>query len=127
MKFLTIAALFAVAEARHHHHHNAQNVDISGVPPTIGLGHAVIPANREDYDNAAALWKGNWATYKSAHPNDQDCSISESDNWKGAQQCSQSWECRGARLCERGGWCSGYDGCEGTPLPDQAPGLAADH
>merc|ERR1712110_1174473 len=48
------------------------------------------------------------------------------DNWKGAQQCSQSWECRGARLCERGGWCSGYDGCEGTPLPNQAPGLAAD-
>ena len=26
------------------------------------------------------------------------------NNWKGAQQCSQSWECRGARLCERGGW-----------------------
>ena len=22
-----------------------------------------------------------------AHPNDQDCSISESDNWKSAQQC----------------------------------------
>ena len=65
--------------------------------------------------------------YRAADPNDQDCGISESDNWKGAQQCSQSWECRGARLCERGGWCSGYDGCEGTPLPDQAPGLAPDH
>jgi len=94
---------------------------------TRGLGHAYIPATREDYDNAQALWKNNWAKYRAAHPHDQDCSISESDNWNGAQQCSQSWECRGARLCERGGWCSGYDGCEGTPLPDQAPGLAPDH
>merc|ERR1712064_269198 len=75
-------------------------------------------------DNAKELWGADWAKYRAAHPNDQDCGISESDNWKGAQQCSQSWECRGARLCERCGWCSGYDGCEGTPLPDQAPGLA---
>ena len=96
-------------------------------PPSVGLGHAIIPATREDYSNNAELWKGDWAKYRAAHPNDQDCSISESDNWKGAQQCSQSWECRGARLCERGGWCSGYDGCEGTPLPDQAPGLLPDH
>ena len=125
MKFFAIAALFAAVEAKHHHH-NTEFVDISGKPPAVGLGHAVVPATREDYDNAASLWKGDWAKYRAAHPNDQDCSISESDNWKGAQQCSQSWECRGARLCERGGWCSGYDGCEGTPLPDQAPGLAAD-
>ena len=96
-------------------------------PPSVGLGHAHLPATRETYDNAAELWKNNWAKYRAAHPNDQDCSVRESDNWKGAQQCSQSWECRGARLCERGGWCSGYDGCEGTPLPDQAPGLAPDH
>ena len=126
MKFLTIAALFALVEAKHHHHAK-QNVQLEGVPPTVGLGHSVIPATREDYDNAASLWAGNWQKYRAAHPNDQDCSISESDNWKGAQQCSQSWECRGARLCERGGWCSGYDGCEGTPLPDQAPGLSFDH
>uniref|UniRef100_A0A7S3CNL2 Uncharacterized protein n=1 Tax=Strombidium rassoulzadegani TaxID=1082188 RepID=A0A7S3CNL2_9SPIT len=125
MKFFAIAALFAAVEAKHHHH-NTEFVDISGKPPAVGLGHAVIPATREEYDNAATLWKGDWAKYRAAHPNDQDCSISESDNWKGAQQCSQSWECRGARLCERGGWCSGYDGCEGTPLPDQAPGLASD-
>jgi len=96
-------------------------------PPAVGLGHETIPWNREVYDNAKELWAGDWAKYRSAHPHDQDCSISESDNWKGAQQCSQSWECRGARLCERGGWCSGYDGCEGTPLPDQAPGLSQDH
>merc|ERR1719329_2060197 len=76
MKFTAIAALVATVSA--------------GSPPAVGLGHAVIPATREDYDNAKELWKG-------------DCSISESDNWKGAQQCSQSWECRGARLCERGG------------------------
>merc|ERR1712205_174850 len=99
---------------------------LAGTPPTVGLGHAYVPSTREDYDNAKELWKGDWAKYRTAHPNDQDCSISESDNWKGAQQCSQSWECRGARLCERGGWCSGYDGCEGTPLPDQAPGLLPD-
>ena len=80
-----------------------------------------------DFDNAKMLYKGDWASYKKSRPHDNDCSIAESDNWKGAQQCVESWECRGARMCERGGWCSGYDGCEGTPLPDQAPGLAADH
>ena len=96
------------------------------LPPSVGLGHQYVPWTREDYDNAKELWNQDWARYRSAHPNDQDCSISESDNWKGAQQCAQSWECRGARMCERGGWCSGYDGCEGTPLPDQAPGLATD-
>ena len=121
MKFFAIA-LFAAVSARHHHH---EFVDISGNPPTVGLGHSIIPATREDFDNAK-LYKNDYAKYRASRPNDQDCSISESDNWKGAQQCSQSWECRGARLCERGGWCSGYDGCEGTPLPDQAPGLSQD-
>merc|ERR1712100_290820 len=96
--------------------------------PTISWSRTrFIPANREDFDNAKDLWKNDWAKYRAAHPHDQDCAISESDNWKGAQQCSQSWECRGARLCDRGGWCSGYDGCEGTPLPDQAPGLLPDN
>jgi len=117
MKFITFAAIFASVEA----------TKMNAAPPTVGLGHEVIPSNREDYDNGKELWKADWAKYRKARPNDQDCSISESDNWKGAQQCSQSWECRGARLCERGGWCSGYDGCEGTPLPDQAPGLSYDH
>ena len=126
MKFFAIAALFAAVEARHHHHQNVEYVSLAGTPPTVGLGHAYVPATREDYDNAKELWKGDFAKYRAAHPHDQDCSISESDNWKGAQQCSQSWECRGARLCEIGGWCSGYDGCEGTPLPDQAPGLLPD-
>ena len=127
MKYAVIA-LVATVVARHHHHpHNIENVMIPRVPyQPAGLGHEVIPANREDFDNAKELWKGNWAAYVKAHPHVQDCSIAESDSWKGAQQCSQSWECRGARLCERGGWCSGYDGCEGTPLPNQAPGLAAD-
>ena len=126
MKFFAIAALVAAVEARHHHH-NIENVDLSGTPPTIGLGNQYIPASREDYDNAKEFWKGSWDKYRAAHPHDQDCGIAESDNWKGAQQCVESWECRGARMCERGGWCSGYDGCEGAPLPDQAPGLAADH
>ena len=122
MKFFAFVALIAAAEARHHEY-----VALDAAPPTIGLAHGVIPSTREDYDNGKELWKGNWANYRKARPNDQDCSISESDNWMGAQQCSQSWECRGARLCERGGWCSGYDGCEGTPLPDQAPGLSVDN
>ena len=112
MKF-TILALVATVAA--------------GTPPAAGLGHPIIPATREDFDNAKGVWKNDWKAYVKAHPHDQDCSVAESDNWKGAQQCSQSWECRGARLCERGGWCSGYDGCEGTPLPDQAPGLTPDH
>ena len=80
-----------------------------------------------DFDNAKMLYKGDWNSYKKSRPHDNDCSIAESDNWKGAQQCVESWECRGARLCERGGWCSGYDGCEGSPLPTQAPGLSATH
>ena len=122
MKFVVIAALFAVIRADE----DSDEKKKSYKPPSVGLGHKWIPSTREDYNNAKDLWKGDWKKYRAAHPNDQDCSISESDNWKGAQQCSQSWECRGARLCERGGWCSGYDGCEGTPLPDQAPGLATD-
>ncbi len=112
MKFIAVAIIAAVQAA---------------APPTVGLGSAFVPSTREDYDNGKELWKNDWDAYRKARPNDQDCSISESDNWKGAQQCSQNWECRGARLCERGGWCSGYDGCEGTPLPDQAPGLSIDN
>jgi len=27
----------------------------------------------------------------------------------------------------RGGWCSGFDGCEGSPLPTQAPGVSTTH
>ena len=80
-----------------------------------------------DFDNAKMLYKGDWAAYKASRPHDNDCSLAESDNWKGAQQCVESWECRGARMCERGGWCSGFDGCEGSPLPTQAPGLSATH
>ena len=72
MKFTAIAALLAATVS-------------AGKPPSVGLGHAYIPATREDYDNAAALWKNDWAKYRAAHPNDQDCAISESDNWKGAQ------------------------------------------
>merc|ERR1712071_116266 len=70
MKF-AVAALIATVSA--------------GLPPSAGLGHPIIPATREDFDNAKGVWKGDWASYRSAHPNDQDCSISESDNWKGAQ------------------------------------------
>merc|ERR1712032_18013 len=40
MKFFAIAALFAAVEAS------------AGTPPAVGLGHAYIPATREDYDNA---------------------------------------------------------------------------
>ena len=55
MKYI-IAALIASASA--------------GKPPSVGLGHALIPANREDYDNAKELWKGDWAKYRGAHPHD---------------------------------------------------------
>ena len=41
-----------------------------GTPPSVGLGHALIPANREDFDNAKGLWKGDWAKYRAAHPHD---------------------------------------------------------
>ena len=80
-----------------------------------------------NFDNSKMLYKGDWAEYKKSRPHDNDCSIAESDNWKGAQECTESWECRGARMCERGGWCSGFDGCEGTPLPTQAPGVSNTH
>ena len=93
---------------------------------------AMIPDGQDklhffDFDNAKMLYKGDWNAYKATRPHDNDCSIAESDNWKGAQQCVESWECRGARMCERGGWCSGFDGCEGSQLPTQAPGLSATH
>ena len=93
---------------------------------------AEIPTGQDklhffDFDNAKMLYKGDWASYKASRPHDNDCSLAESDNWKGAQQCVESWECRGARMCERGGWCSGFDGCEGSPLPTQAPGLSNTH
>ena len=45
MKF-ALAALIAAVSA--------------GLPPAVGLGHAFIPATREDYDNGKELWKGNW-------------------------------------------------------------------
>merc|ERR1719329_1466330 len=56
MKFTSIAALVATVSA--------------GSPPAVGLGHAVIPATRDDYDNAKELWKGDWAKYRAAHPAD---------------------------------------------------------
>merc|ERR1719329_1743759 len=58
MKFSIIAALVATVSA--------------GSPPAVGLGHAVIPANREDFDNGKELWKGDSAKYRAAHPADQD-------------------------------------------------------
>jgi len=80
-----------------------------------------------DFDNAKMIWKGDWNMYRESREMMNTCKLAESDNWKGAQQCKFFWECRGARTCERGGWCSGYDGCDETPLPMQAPGLEADH
>ena len=85
-----------------------------------------------EFDNAKMLWNNNFEEYRKARESrgdqfDNDCKLAESDNYFGAQQCKHSWECRGARTCERGGWCSGYDGCEETPLPQQAPGLVPDN
>ena len=80
-----------------------------------------------EYDNAKENWNNNWAEYRNFRESQNTCKIAESDNWYGAQQCKYNWECRGARTCERGGWCSGYDGCEGTPLPLSAPGLEPDN
>ena len=93
----------------------------------MGLALADDKLNFFDFDNAKMLWKGDFETYRNARDNFNDCKLAESDNWSGAQQCKFSWECRGARSCERGGWCSGYDGCDGTPLPMVAPGLEPDH
>ena len=85
------------------------------------------PISFFDFDNAKMIWNKDWEAYRNARSDDNNCKLPESDNWLGAQQCKYSWECRGARTCERGGWCSGYDGCDGTPLPMQAPGLSPDH
>ena len=57
MKFV-FAALIATTSA------------LRGAPPAVGLGHAFIPANREDFDNSKGLWKGDWAKYRAAHPHD---------------------------------------------------------
>merc|ERR1719329_1334188 len=78
-----------------------------------------------DFDNAKMLWNNDWEAYRTAREEtEHDCRLAETDNFLGAQQCKYQWECRGARVCERGGWCSGYDGCEGTPLPTESPGLS---
>ena len=57
---------------------------------------AAIPTGQDklhffDFDNAKMLYKGDWAAYKASRPHDNDCSLAESDNWKGAQQCVESW------------------------------------
>merc|ERR1711918_162406 len=52
MKYFAIAALLAAVKA--------------GTPPAVGLGHAYIPATREDYDNGKELWGGDWAKYRAA-------------------------------------------------------------
>ena len=106
---------------------NASNATVPAKAAFIQTEDDVGKLHFFDFDNAKMLWKGDWAAYKKSRPHDNDCSIAETDNWKGAQQCVESWECRGARMCERGGWCSGFDGCEGTPLPTQAPGLSYTH
>ena len=72
------------ASGHRHHHHHTSHLRVTGEPPSVGLGSALIPANRESFDNAPKLWNNDWALYKYAHPNEQDCSISESTNWKGA-------------------------------------------
>jgi len=79
-----------------------------------------------DYDNAKQSWNNDWAAYRNARDAIHPCKIPESDNFLGAQQCRFNWECRGARTCERGGWCTGFDGCEGSALPLEAPGLEPD-
>ena len=81
-----------------------------------------------DFNNANMIWKKDWEGYRNARDDGDgnNCRLAESDNWYGAQQCRQSWECRGARMCERGGFCSGYDGCEQSPLPQQSAGLLPD-
>ena len=57
MKFFAIAALFPAGEARHHcHPHNIEAVQISGVLPKVCLGHDVIIATREDFDNSKGVW-----------------------------------------------------------------------
>merc|ERR1719198_2005679 len=87
-----------------------------------------VQADEIPLDNADHFWHNDWTNYEKTRRKDDDsndCRLRESRNFLGAQQCKFSWECRGARTCERGGWCSGYDGCEGTPLPMQAPGLLA--
>lgn len=79
-----------------------------------------------EYNNAKQSWNNDWAGYRNAREAIHPCKIAESDNFLGAQQCRFNWECRGARTCERGGWCSGYDACDGTALPLEAPGLDPD-
>merc|ERR1712166_1108475 len=61
MKYSLIAVVATVAARHHHHPHNIENVMIPRIPyQPVGLGHEVIPANREDYNNADSLWKKNW-------------------------------------------------------------------
>ena len=41
----------------------------------------------------------------------QDCTLDESENSRGANQCWYDSECAGDRYCSSGGWCSGESNC----------------
>lgn len=66
------------------------------------------------FDNAYLLWNNDFAQYKQSRPEAFDCSLIELDNWKGAQICAMSWECRGERVCGSKGYCEGKDACDET-------------
>ena len=52
----------------------------------------------KEVTNAEKWWGNDFEKYKAAleDGDSNNCQIRESRNWKGAQQCTQSWECRGA-------------------------------
>merc|ERR1711998_457669 len=113
---------------------------VIGVVAAVGIKSAGKPAKEiPDVlgDKNSATPEGTWEEYQNNRPHDNDCSINESNNWYGNHMCKFSWECRGATMCELHsygdpgtggiGWCRGWDGCEGSPLPLEAPGLGTTH
>jgi hypothetical protein len=79
--------------------------------PSFCLSHAYIPATHEDFNIITSLCKNNLAKYYATHPNDIDCYISVSKNWKSAQQCSHFLKHSRAHFYEFGWWNSDYDSC----------------
>ena len=83
---------------KHHHksHKAADNVHLQE-QSIINTNSTLKTIEKRDsaYHNAKMFWQNDFSLYQRSRPESNDCTVNESENWKGAQMCAQSWECRG--------------------------------
>ena len=73
--------------------------------PVLALKHGVSQRMRK-------------ALAQSAVQDDNDCSVDESLNAMGPNQCMVDSECHGARTCSNWGWCQGHSNCDAPPAEE---------